>query len=43
MELIGHMQQLTMTMLHQDHALDDSQDTQGSRALMLCSDSNIAE
>jgi hypothetical protein len=37
------MQQLSMTMLHLDHALDDRQHTQGSRNLVLLSDSNMAE
>jgi hypothetical protein len=30
-----------MTMQHQDHAVDDLQYTQGSRALVLLSDSNM--
>jgi hypothetical protein len=43
MESIEHMQQLTMTMLRQDHALNDSQYTQGYRDVVLPSDSNMTE
>jgi hypothetical protein len=42
MKSIGHMQQLSMTMQHQDHALDDHQDNQGFSDVVLLSDSNMA-